>query len=79
MSEKTGKERILETINDLDVLLMQRKTFFDTHKGKQVPEEQREEYIFFINKTTQLIVLRNRLSTYLLDTYGIFVFNGLES
>lgn len=79
MNVKTGKDAILETIGDLDELLMQMREAYASIEGMEIPEDEVENFCSMKRKIVQMMILRKRLAKYLLDTYGIFVMNGWES
>lgn len=79
MNVKPGKDAILETIGDLDELLMQMREVYTSIEGMEIPEDEVENFCSMKRKIVQMMILRKRLAKYLLDTYGIFVMNGWES
>lgn len=79
MNVKAGKDAILETIDELDELLMQMKEAYTSIEGMEIPEDKVEDFCLMKQKIVQMMILRKRLANCLLDTYGIFVMNGWES
>ena len=59
MTIKTGKDGILETIGELDALLMQMKETYAYIEGSEIPEDEVEGFCSMKQKIVYVMVLRN--------------------